>query len=324
MTGNPGEDTEAGVMHLEFGVHLPLIGWPGHAFDPRLPAEVGVRAERAGFSLVCANDHFLYGSPWLDGLVALGAAATTTSSASLMTTVALPVVRGPWALAKSLSAIDLLSDGRVIAGVGPGSSAADYQLVGVPFEERWVRFEEAVGALRAAWAPDYGPFEGRFYRAPVTSFEPRPARPGGPPIWIGSWGSDAGLRRVARLADGWLASAYNDTPTDFARQLASLRAMRADRPGGESHLPNALATAFLAFVPSAAEARSVVDLVIRSGIRRPADELAARLLIGPESLVLERLAAYAEAGVERVLVWPVRDEIAVLERFAERIMPAFP
>jgi alkanesulfonate monooxygenase SsuD/methylene tetrahydromethanopterin reductase-like flavin-dependent oxidoreductase (luciferase family) len=111
----------------------------------------------------------------------------------------------------------VLSDGRVDAGLGPGSAAADYALAGVPFEERWPRFDEAVGAIRSAWSTDPGPFPGRFYRSDGPALQPKPAQAGGPPIWIGSWGSEAGLRRVARLADGWLASAYSTTPSAFAR-----------------------------------------------------------------------------------------------------------
>ena len=64
-----------------------------------------------------------------------------------MTTVALPVVRGPVPLAKSLAALDVLSGGHLIAGVGPGSSPQDYALVGIAFEERWKRFDEAIQNL---------------------------------------------------------------------------------------------------------------------------------------------------------------------------------
>ena len=78
---------------------------------------------------------------------------------TLATTVALPVVRGPVALAKGLAAIDLLSGGRLVVGVGPGSSARDYAVVGVPFEERWKRLDEAVQALRALWLGE-GPLQG--------------------------------------------------------------------------------------------------------------------------------------------------------------------
>ena len=134
---------------------------------------------------------------------------------TLATTVALPVVRGPVALAKSLAAIDLLSGGRLVVGVGPGSSTRDYAAVGVPFEERWKRLDEAVPALRTLWRGDGPPFKGKFYSTEGIALEPHPAQRPGPPLWIGSWGSEAGLRRTARLGDGWLASAYNTAPRRF-------------------------------------------------------------------------------------------------------------
>jgi alkanesulfonate monooxygenase SsuD/methylene tetrahydromethanopterin reductase-like flavin-dependent oxidoreductase (luciferase family) len=128
-----------------------------------------------------------------------------------MTSEALPVVRGPVALAKTLGAIDLLSGGRLDAGLGPGSSERDYAVVGMPFAERWPRFEEATTAVRAPWPSDGEPFVGRLYNTTGISLTPPPAQPGGPSIWVGSWGSGAGLRRVARLSDGGLASGYDTT-----------------------------------------------------------------------------------------------------------------
>ena len=71
----------------------------------------------------------------------------------LVTTVALAALRGPLPLAKALSALDVLSDGRVIAGVGPGSSQADYDLVGVPFGQRWQRFDETLQLIKAMLQP---------------------------------------------------------------------------------------------------------------------------------------------------------------------------
>ena len=68
---------------------------------------------------------------------------------TLATTVAVPVLRGPAATAKILAALDLLSGGRLLVGLPPGSSARDYELAGVPFEERWKRLDDAVLALRA-------------------------------------------------------------------------------------------------------------------------------------------------------------------------------
>src|SRR5262249_54571929 len=159
-------------------------------------------AADSGYRYLCANDHLLYARPWLDGPTTLAALIEESGDLTLATTVALPVLRGPIQLAKALAALDVLSDGRLLVGVGPGSSARDYAAPGLPFDDRWRLFNDAIPSLRSS-------LEGR---EDGVELEPRsPQRPG-PPIWIGSWGSPPGLRRVARLGDGWLASAYNTTP----------------------------------------------------------------------------------------------------------------
>ena len=103
---------------------------------------------------------------------------------------------------KTLAAIDILSSGRLMVGVGPGSSSQDYTVVGVAFEERRKRLDEAVQAMRAWWGKEASPFVGTFYSTAETEMRPYPNQQSGQPIWIGSWGSRAGLRRTARLGVG--------------------------------------------------------------------------------------------------------------------------
>ena len=134
---------------MELGVHLPLMQLGDDALSlPRLEATVDA-ARDCGFAAITANDHLVFQTPWLDGLAALASIVGRSGDMTLATTIALPVVRGAVALAKALTALDVLSEGRLIAGVGPGSSERDYQAAGVPFEERWKRFDESIDALRA-------------------------------------------------------------------------------------------------------------------------------------------------------------------------------
>ncbi len=222
---------------MDFGAHLPLMDFGGHPYTLDHLVAYTKTAARLGFSALSVNDHMVFAVPWLDGPTALAAVMEHSADMTLATTVALAVVRGPVPVAKTLGAIDRLSGGRLVVGVGPGSSADDYAAVGIDFSERWPRFDEAIAALRALWRDDGVPFVGRFYSTEGQSLEPRPAQPGGPPIWVGSWGSDAGLRRVARLADGWLASAYNTTPDLFGEAWQALGSS-ADRPRqGSRHVP---------------------------------------------------------------------------------------
>src|SRR6476619_732023 len=214
---------------MEFGVHLPLISI---ASEQRSLGDLLAFTEAArdlGSTHLCANDHLVFSRPWLDGPTALAAVLAHSGQMTLATTVAVPALRGPAATAKILAAIDVLSGGRLLVGLGPGSSARDYELAGVPFEERWKRLDEAVQALRAYWRADDVAFEGAFYSTDGFTLTPTPAQRPGPPIWIGSWGSAAGLRRVATLADGWLASGYNTTPELFAQAWTAVQAQVAAR-----------------------------------------------------------------------------------------------
>ena len=309
---------------MDYGVHLPLIALGGRSFSLDHLLEYTEAAERLGFGTVCANDHLVFARPWLDGPTALASVLARTGRMDLATTVALPVVRGPVSLAKTLAAIDLLSGGRLIVGVGPGSSPRDYATVGIPFEERWKRLDEAVLALRALWRRGASLFKGQFYSTEGTELEPHPAHDPGMPIWIGSWGSAAGLRRTARLGDGWLASAYNTTPEAYGeawRRLGEyLRSVGKDPEG----FPNAIATMFLYVNEDLNSAERILQEVVGPAINRPADELRQRLLVGPAQECAEKIAAYQAAGAQRIFLWPVADELRQLQTFRERVAPLVP
>ena len=269
---------------MEIGAHLPLIELDG---TPRTLAELRAYAGRAaalGYTWLCANDHLVFGRPWLDGPTALAATIDAAPAMTIATTVALPVVRGPAPTSKMLAALHRLSGGRLVAGLGPGSSRDDYAAVGAPFDERWKRFDGAVGEVRSLLGAD------------------------SPPIWLASWGSPAGMRRVARLGDGWLASGYNTTPARFREGIASL-------PNG---FPNGIATMWLHVTESRRAADTVIADVLAPMLRRPAEAITELSLpIGPATLCAERISAYRQAGADRILVWPVGDELRQLELFRE-------
>jgi probable F420-dependent oxidoreductase len=302
---------------LEYGAHLPLIDFGGGRFALGRLKEYTATARSLGYTWLLANDHMVFSRPWLDGPTALAAVLDEAEGMTLATSVALPAVRGPVPFAKTAAALDLLSGGRLVVGVGPGSSERDYRATGVPFDERWKRLDESIGVLRAAWSDDGAPFSGRFYSTEGFSLDPKPAQPGGPPIWIGSWGSDAGLRRVSRLGDGWLASSYNTTPEIFAEARQKLaRLLEAEGRPAEK-FPNGLATAWTYVSDAPGEAGGVLETVVAPMVNRPPEALQDRVLIGTREQCRERLRAYSDAGVERLFVWPVADELRQLEAVAD-------
>jgi alkanesulfonate monooxygenase SsuD/methylene tetrahydromethanopterin reductase-like flavin-dependent oxidoreductase (luciferase family) len=284
------------------------FGDEGQSFG-RLTSAVDA-ARECGFAAVSANDHFIFQTPWLDGATALAAVIDRSGAMDLATTVANVALRGPVPLAKTLAALDVLSDGRVIAGVGPGSSQRDYDAVGVPFEERWQRFDEAAAILRSLLQDD------------PPQLEPAPRRVGGIPVWIGSWGSPAGLRRVARLGDGWLASAYNTTPDGFTAAKQSLSGQLAIHGKDPDRFPNALATMWTWITEDARDADRVLREVLAPMLRRDPDALSDQLCIGPAAHCAELLSRYAQAGCERVYLWPLGSEPQQIELAATTVLPA--
>lgn len=307
---------------MDYGAHLPLIDFEGAG---RTLADLRAYARRAadlGYRYLCANDHLLFGRPWLDGPTALAATIAESAEITFATTVCLPVVRGPVQSAKLLAAMDVLSGGRLVAGVGPGSSARDYAAIGVPFEERWRRFDEAIRALRSLLDEKAESFAGEFYSTEGLSLEPPPAGPSGPPIWVASWGSPAGLRRVARLGDGWLASGYNTTPSRFAKSLARLNEELEAAAPRRASFPNGIATMWLYVSEARRDAERMLRDLLAPMLNRPVEALRDLALpIGSAEQCAERISAYRDAGAERIFVWPIADELRQLERFREDVVP---
>jgi alkanesulfonate monooxygenase SsuD/methylene tetrahydromethanopterin reductase-like flavin-dependent oxidoreductase (luciferase family) len=291
---------------MELGLHLPLLDLGGG--PPSLDRlRTLVRAARyAGLAAVAANDHLVFRTPWLDGPTALAAVLADAGELDVMTTVALPVVRGPAVLAKQLTALQLLAGGRVLAGVGPGSSAADHRAVGADFDDRWGAFERALASLRPLLDGCPVPTDAGL-PAPGVVLEPVAARR--IPLWIGSWGSPAGLRRVARSADGWLASAYNTTPSDFRAARLALDAQLEAAGRDPADVPEGLSTGFLYLADGGRDAERFLRDRLAPALARSADELRGRVFVGTAEAVGDLMAAYRAAGLRRLLLWPLVDEV---------------
>lgn len=300
-------------------MHLPLMSFDGEAVSAERIATTVDASVECGFAAVSANDHFVYQTPWLDGPTALASVIERSAGLDLATTASLATLRGPVALAKQLAAIDILSGGRLTAALGPGSSARDYEIVGLPFEQRWSRFDEAVIATRALLRGQ-SPLPGLAHYSLPSDAVLEPRSPREVPLWIGSWGSNAGLRRVARLGDGWLASAYNTTPAQFRAARSRLSELLETSGRPSTQFPNALATMWT-WISEPAEAKRVLTDILARLLRRSPDELQTQVCVGSAEHCAELLHAYAEAGCDRVYLWPIGDERTQLQRISAEVAP---
>lgn len=216
-------------MHI--GVCLPNYG---RAASPEAIREVALAAEALGFDSVWTTDHILVPQAHLEPYgrifetwTTLAYVAAITQRVRLGTSILLLALRHPVLVAKQAATLDQLSGGRLILGVGAGWLAQEFEHLGVPFRRRIRLLEEGLALMRVLWADPRPRFEGRFFRITDAVFEPLPAQPGGPPVWIGG-NTEAAVRRAARLGDGWHPVGLD--PETLRERVERLRAWANGRP----------------------------------------------------------------------------------------------
>ena len=213
------------------------VDYPSVAFreGPAKVLEFGRGLEEIGYDEIAVFDHVVMGypaddrpgpryppqMPVLEAIVLMAQLAAVTERIGLSSEVLVLPQRQPVLVAKQISTLDLLSGGRVRLGVGVGWQESEYDALEESFSDRGRRMDEAIRLMRAYWSDEKIDFEGTYYSSTAMAMEPKPAQEGGPPIWIGG-GSQAALRRVAELGDGWMGSALVDDDA-IVSALASIR-----------------------------------------------------------------------------------------------------
>ncbi|MFW9768621.1 MAG: LLM class F420-dependent oxidoreductase [Candidatus Thorarchaeota archaeon] len=193
------------IMRPKFGIHFePLFG-----FDYKTIEEITLKAERLGFDSVWTCDHFFKDQDSIDtnsleAWTLLTALATKTSSMQLGVMVTGNSYRNPAMLAKIAATLDMISEGRLILGIGAGWKEVEYRAYGYrfpPLKERMDRLEEALQVIRALWTEDRANFDGEYYQLRDAVFAPKPVQKPHPPILIGGHGEKRTLRMVAKYGD---------------------------------------------------------------------------------------------------------------------------
>jgi probable F420-dependent oxidoreductase len=247
-------------------------------------AEVARAADAAGFFYLGVCDHIAIPSElaeamsetWWDTVATLGWLAGITEQVRLLSHVYVPAYRHPLQVAKAFSTIDAISGGRVIMGVGAGHVKGEFDLLGLPHDQRGALLDESIDALRAAFAEDYPTLPGPRWPAADLGLRPRPVQEDGPPIWVGG-SSRAALRRAALRGDGWLPQGPV-TPELVAR----IRAMR-DEAGRH-------------------DAFDIGALAGPTFVGEPDWDLAGPAIAGPPEKVAHILRKFAAMGVGQVQV----------------------
>ena len=287
------------------------------------------KAEELGYDSLSVNDHIVFRTGWLDAISSLSAIAAVTNRIKIGTSILNIVVRNPVICAKALSSIDIISAGRLFVGLGPGSSKGDYDACGVPFEDRWKRFSEALEVIHQLWNQKGEPesdsldYDGKFYRLKGAVLEPKPYQKPHPPIMIASWGSEQGLRRVAKYGDGWMASAYNITPDKFKEKWMLLLDYRKEMNKDVEGFENSLMTMFGYIDDDKEMIQKMIQNVLSPSLGRPANELKNLLLFGSTDECNKKISVLYDAGVKRIHFWPINNYLQQIEIFFKEIAKNF-
>ncbi|OBI40702.1 LLM class F420-dependent oxidoreductase [Mycobacterium kyorinense] len=200
---------------MKFGIPLARA-------HPGLWPELTKQAEALGFESVWLPEHLVFpvamsGSPHrgdahppvppqtpiFDALNYLSFLAGQTETIRLGTYVYNIGLRHPFVSARAAATLDIVSGGRFDFGIGASWLREEWEAVGLDFDSRGPRVDEALQVCRALWSQPSVEYHGRFFEFGEVMFEPKPVQPGGPPVHVGGDGK-AALRRVAQLGDGWL------------------------------------------------------------------------------------------------------------------------
>jgi probable F420-dependent oxidoreductase len=288
-------------LTMRIGLFAPL----GNPFaTPEYLVTLGRTAEEVGFHSLWVAEHVVlfdeYASRYpyaADGRIPAGAEsgilepfgalaflAAHTRSLRLGTGICLVPQRNPVYTAKEVASLDWLSAGRFDFGVGVGWLAEEFEACATPFERRGARCRDYLAAMQRLWCDPVSEYKGEFYAFPPLRQYPKPVQKPHPPIHFGGE-SDAALRRVADLGQGWYG--FDLAPEEVPAHLA-----RLDR--------------FLA----------------RSGRRRSEIQVSVSPYLRP--LAADALPRYRDAGVDQVIVMAVAGDPhglrARLEELAERVV----
>lgn len=233
--------------------------------------------------------------------------------------VGLPL-RHPVAMAQSFATLDILSGGNLIVGVGEGSTKSDFDALGIPFDRRRKMLNESIVALRSLLQETNVTHQGEFYSFENVTISPASIQKPGPPIWLSSWGSPAGMRRVAQLGDGWVASALHSTPEEFgaAKELLTQALLTAGK--NPDTFPHAVNTMFMYIDEDGDRAREIAGPIIEKSSGVYFDPTSGHSLVGNGQECLELLARWTDAGAEQVCVWPVLDPTGQVIKFGEQVI----
>jgi alkanesulfonate monooxygenase SsuD/methylene tetrahydromethanopterin reductase-like flavin-dependent oxidoreductase (luciferase family) len=308
------------VAEVRFGILLPTreVILSKRA-GPSSIFQLSERAEALGFHSVWVGDS-LTAKPRLDALTTLAAVGARTRRMRLGTAVFLAALRHPILVAQTVGTLDWLTEGRIDLGIGysrPNDPAQEheFEILGLSAAERIKMSEELVGVVRRLWSDNEVSHKGRFSQFTHVTLEPKPVQRGGVPIWLASNNIEPGLRRVGRIANGWLNNIT--TPEVYRECLDKIRAYAADAGRDPLCIEPGL---YFTLAAGGKEQITGGQRFLSEYYSRPYEATAKAMLcvMGSWEEVAASIEAYREAGARTIILrFATQDQLGQLESCAD-------
>ena len=319
---------ETGNFH--FGYLLPtrgvVVAAGGGAPDTEPIFTLAKKAENLGLDSVWLGDSVL-AKPRMESFTTWAAVLASTERVQVGTAVMLAALRHPVMLAQSMSTLDCMFPGRVLPGLGVGRTDLkfEFETIGVPLGERARRFSETVEILKLLMRESRADYAGKHFSFEGVALEPRPKTPGGPPVWLSSNLVDSGLKRVARLADGWIT---NSITPDLYRQCWEKILAYADEFGRTDEIQKIPQCLYVTMNvnPDGEKAEAQCGEFLSKYYHKTFDEVRKQLLViaGDGDRVEEQLREYAQEGARVFVVrFAGGSQEEQLENFVSELLPRF-
>ncbi len=294
---------------------------------PQMPSakklvEYGVRVEELGYDSVWVWDHMLLGVepnfPIIDSLTVLTGIAARTSRIKMGTGILVLPLRNPVALAKQLSSMDQLSEGRFVMGMASGWYRREFDAVGIPFEKRGKLMDENLEILRRLWTEDQVTGDYTNHRLSKAVMYPKPFQPK-IPILIGGY-VDRVLKRAAVEGDGWLTYFY--TAQDFKKSWTKIRNFATEAGKDPDTLMNASQLPIMIGKSKEAVQDDMMDWLNKEwDFPEHSDCTRDSAVMGSVDECVEQLRVHIDAGVQKIIFVPYKYQDEQVETIAREIIP---
>jgi probable F420-dependent oxidoreductase len=293
------------------------LAWvnPAPLTKPENVINFAKKCEAMGCHSMWTIDRIAYDN--LEPLTVLAAAAGATQKLRLGTSVLLGNLRHPSHVAKIISTLDFISNGRVTLGIGFGSRESDYKAVEIPFEHRGSRAVEQVEIIKRLWTEENVTYRGKFYNVEKLTVGPRPIQKPHPPIWTGG-SAEVALKRAGTWANGFIcgSSAIPDFPSTWEKVSGYARAAGRN--------PDEITKAGLTFLAinddNAKAVKMVEDYVMRYYGRLRAD-VAITSLVGSPAAIIDRIGSFLSKGLDMLIIGVADPDPRQLDLFGEKVLP---